>query len=420
MEVFTKPGGIPTRQVQGFVGINGVNVWGDIRQYDASLEYTEVASGETDSFEIQVDDFDKHFISDWLVDKGTLLESKVRIDNNDFPGDTVYVDFGEFLVDRVKGSGPPLNMEIQSLALPMNGSLNTKKWENMSVSAIAQEICNYLGCELVYYADDIVVESKQQDKQKDVNFLFSLCKDYGFGMKVYRHKIIIFGREERDAEPAASDVDLELCSEYDFDDSEEGTYTGVKCTYKPEGTDEDATYTYGSEERLLVTSVSAKTEHEAELKAKAALYDANVDALTLKIKFAGGVFSIYAGQNYHVTNFGAYSGKYFCEKVVHTIDKTGYDVEAEFHNVELDKNMIPQISAADESGIYAGRRIELNDAPLYISSDATNRVRTVSGTYYLYDGENINGRYRICHENEIGKKPVGANVTGWIDGGSIT
>ena len=68
----------------------------------------------------------------------------------------------------------------------------------VSVSAIAQDICNHLGVGLEYYADSIVIKSQTQSQQTDIDFLFKVCQEYGFGMKVYKNKIIIFDRAKQD------------------------------------------------------------------------------------------------------------------------------------------------------------------------------------------------------------------------------
>ena len=66
--------------------------------------------------------------------------------------------------------------------------------------------------------------------------------------------------------------------------------------------------------------------------------------------------------------------------------------------------------------LKAGDRIKLKSAPLYISSKAKLKVRKANGIFYAYDGKEINGRYRITgNKNKVGKKPVGFNVTGWIN-----
>lgn len=64
----------------------------------------------------------------------------------------------------------------------------------------------------------------------------------------------------------------------------------------------------------------------------------------------------------------------------------------------------------------AGDTRPLNSAPLYISSTIRKSFRKISGTYYLYDGAVVNGRLRITNSKKnVGKKPVGMYVTGWVD-----
>lgn len=76
--------------------------------------------------------------------------------------------------------------------------------------------------------------------------------------------------------------------------------------------------------------------------------------------------------------------------------------------------------SADNTTSAAGTKIELNNVPMYVSSDATSVVGRFNGVYYIYDGKAINGRYRICsNPSEVGKRPVGLNVTGWCDSSYI-
>ena len=62
-----------------------------------------------------------------------------------------------------------------------------------------------------------------------------------------------------------------------------------------------------------------------------------------------------------------------------------------------------------------GTKIELKDSVLYISATAKSGTKR-SGTYYIYDGNAVNGRYRITTKAEYcGKNPAGKYVTGWVD-----
>lgn len=71
-------------------------------------------------------------------------------------------------------------------------------------------------------------------------------------------------------------------------------------------------------------------------------------------------------------------------------------------------------------GAKAGAAVTLNATPLYVASTSKSRAATKTGTYYLYDGILIRGRYRITNTpSRVGKTPVGKNVTGWVDAADI-
>lgn len=62
-----------------------------------------------------------------------------------------------------------------------------------------------------------------------------------------------------------------------------------------------------------------------------------------------------------------------------------------------------------------GDKIVLTNEPLYSSSTAAKAKSTKTGTYYIYDGIEINGRYRITSNHKyVGKKPLALYVTGYI------
>ena len=61
-----------------------------------------------------------------------------------------------------------------------------------------------------------------------------------------------------------------------------------------------------------------------------------------------------------------------------------------------------------------GEAIVLKNAKLYLSSKG-NAAVTRTGSYYIYDGKAVNGRYRVTNKkSRVGKKPVALNVSGWV------
>ena len=60
--------------------------------------------------------------------------------------------------------------------------------------------------------------------------------------------------------------------------------------------------------------------------------------------------------------------------------------------------------------------VTLHNTPLYISATAKTAAAKKSGTFYIYDGKEINGRYRITTAPErAGKTPISQNVTGYVN-----
>ena len=62
----------------------------------------------------------------------------------------------------------------------------------------------------------------------------------------------------------------------------------------------------------------------------------------------------------------------------------------------------------------AGDVVKLDKGKLYTSSTGDKFV-TRTGTFYLYDGKKVNGRYRVTNSRDrVGKAPVASNVSGWV------
>lgn len=66
--------------------------------------------------------------------------------------------------------------------------------------------------------------------------------------------------------------------------------------------------------------------------------------------------------------------------------------------------------------IKKGDTVVLNNEPLYANATTTKVTKKISGTYYIYDGKKIDGRYRITNSKaRVGKTPIFLYVTGYIE-----
>ncbi len=74
------------------------------------------------------------------------------------------------------------------------------------------------------------------------------------------------------------------------------------------------------------------------------------------------------------------------------------------------------VSKPVEKSFSPRMMISLSNTPLYVSATAKSPATRKSGTYYIYDGIEINGRYRITSSpSKAQKKPIGENVTGFVN-----
>jgi hypothetical protein len=65
--------------------------------------------------------------------------------------------------------------------------------------------------------------------------------------------------------------------------------------------------------------------------------------------------------------------------------------------------------------IKKGDAIVLKNEPLYANATTTKVAKKLTGTYYIYDGKKIDGRYRITNSRaRVGKAPIWLYVTGYV------
>lgn len=74
-------------------------------------------------------------------------------------------------------------------------------------------------------------------------------------------------------------------------------------------------------------------------------------------------------------------------------------------------------SAGSTAKKFAAKtKVTLNKTPLYASATAKSPAAYKTGTFYIYDGKEISGRYRITSSpDRAGKTPIGENVTGYVN-----
>lgn len=96
------------------------------------------------------------------------------------------------------------------------------------------------------------------------------------------------------------------------------------------------------------------------------------------------------------------------------LDESYKDYAAIMKNKSL--NGFSSASGGSVSEFPARMMVSLEKTPIYVSATAKTPSGKKSGTFYIYDGKEINGRYRITSSpSKAEKKPIGENVTGFVD-----
>lgn len=95
-------------------------------------------------------------------------------------------------------------------------------------------------------------------------------------------------------------------------------------------------------------------------------------------------------------------------------------IRPKYQTQKSDSKPVQKVESNSDKSCVPGKELTLKNANLYTSSSATRIAKHISGTYYLYDGKEINGRYRITLKPSFAQKsPAFFYVTGWINKGDI-
>lgn len=334
---------INPRRVVVDINYNGENVQKSLVPYLETFSYVDVSNGEGDTIAIQLDNIEKKWLNEWMPAKGDVLEAKIKTyewesykDNWNQDNDMKVFKCGIFILDDFEFSGRPLISTINGISTPLDSAFKitkrTKTWENVTVKAVGEEIAKRSGLSLVYDADSIQIKALEQSSQTDGECLNNLCKTYGLYLKIYANKIIIFDPFRYDEKEPVMTIDEKDMKSWSWKTTTDGTYTGGKMEYTDAKTEKDYVCKIGSGNRILDVSGKADSKEDAKKKVIAAVNLANRGITTMSITIMG-TFKIVASACVRITGLGKLNGKYFVDKVTHSIGK-GYELHLELSKVE--------------------------------------------------------------------------------------
>lgn len=437
----------------------------DVAAEVESFTYTDSAADSADSVSITINARDgARWLGSWMPKKGARLHPVLRGKNWIAQGDSLAMDCGTLLLDSMSYSDAPGAMEIAGVARPSDTDFSERDrgdvWRNTSTKRIAQDIAARYGLGFGYDADEYPIEAIEQDGP-DSDFLARLCDTYGLVLKTYSGRLWVYDREQYKAKAAVQtfrrtgaegDPNVIVPGTFRWTTDMAGTYTRGYFSYTDPDKDMDITASVGSGNRTKDLNQRADSVADAAAQLVAALNNANHGKTKISFTVRGN-FAIASAQTVQLEGFGLLDGKYFVDEVQHEMSRgSGYtcaisasQVTEPFYAWQVGGNIVynqpetevysggytsnyattsPAASAAStamaKKGGTAGAALTLKNCPLYYTSVIKTMTRRISGTYWLYDGILVNGRYRITNApSRCGKLPVGTNVTGWVNPSDI-
>ena len=311
-----------------------------IQNMAEALTYTDVASGQSDSLSITLANINKEWMGKYMPKKGTLMGVKFVLRNWKLKLKKTKKKFncGKFVLDDISFSGRPMECVLGGVSVPINNDFKslprTRTWAASTVKDIAAEIAGRAGVKIYYNADSIAVDELEQNNQTDSAFLSSLCDKYGLALKVYNYKIIIYDINKYEAKKCVKTFREKDIINWSYNTTIEGAYTGCVLTYTNPDADDPIEVGIGSPGRLYYMNVQANTYADAEMQAIAKVNNENRKAATATLTIRGPQKSYSASQNIRIKGLGKINGKYFIDKIAHSVGDSGYTMQLTLHRVQ--------------------------------------------------------------------------------------
>lgn len=324
------------RHTGAYILANGQDVTGNISNFLRSITYTDNLSGEADVGEIELEDAERVFISEWFPKRGDTASIILWREFWNGGSEIETLPLGTCEVDEVTVDYPPSTAKVKLNSIPNNSKLRSvdksKSWENFRLSQIAQDIAKTAGVELFYDTkEDPVIKRAEQSELSCLKFLQKLCTDNGLALKFTDGKLIIFDEEKYEQqEPIVRFVrDMTTIKRFSGTATINQIYSAAHVKYKQGKEDKfiDATFTDSTREAGMTLEINQKveTQAEAEKLAKKKLREKNREEVKVSLTVTGD-FRLLSGRVVELVEHGFFSGRYIIEKAVHRIGNSGYEV----------------------------------------------------------------------------------------------
>ena len=309
-----------------------------MEEYNEGFTYTDPASGESDTISINLTNVDFRWANKWMPKKGDKLTAKIIEKSWDKGGKKKIFYCGKFCLDDLSYSGPELTCTIGGVSVPEGNAFRStnrnKIWKKATLKEMAAEIAKKYHLKLQYTGGTIKLGTIEQSDEPDSSFLKKVCEDYGMAIKIYCGKIVLYDKGAFEARNPVVTLKKEDLQEWSYNTTLVGTYTGAKIKYTSGKDDKELKCVVGSGKRMLSINEKVENLQEAMLKACARVNAENEKAVTMSATIMANP-RIVAGSTIRIKGLCHLSGKYFVDKVTHSIgpDKA-YTMVLELHKCQ--------------------------------------------------------------------------------------
>lgn len=308
------------RKATASVSYNGKNIDTKLAEYLQSFSYTDVAAGESDSVSLVINDRNRKWIKAWFPSKGDSISASVKMKNWSKENDDRTLKCGSFIIDDFSFSGAPIKLQLEAIAIPATSGFKktqrTKTYENTTLENIAKEVAKRANVKCYYEAGNVSIEKVEQSEKDDCSFLNELVKLYGYAMKIYKSKIVIFNEATYEKKKSVTTLTEETIEpNWSWNTTLDGKYTGAKYEYTNNDKNKTFKVTVGGGSRILKVTDSAGTLSEAQKITLAKINDANKNDTTMSLTLTRANQKIIATSCVTIKGFGKLDGKYYVEKV---------------------------------------------------------------------------------------------------------
>lgn len=320
----------------------------DITNSLLDFSYTD-SDAESEDLQIKLENSKRLWFKEWFPNRGDKLKPEIEI--YDEYEKVKKLPLGIFEVDDIQATGLPNTVTIKAISSLVTGEFKDTKrnqaWEKVKFKSIVEEISKRHGYKTIFHIiDEKEYDKLDQNNMSDIEFLFKICDELNYGLKV-ENKIIIITEEAyyEKNEPLFTIYYENLTDEkkgftrnkdfsllnYDLKQSALTSYTAAELSYKDPKTGKTYYAKVGNEKeqitgKILRLNKKVKSDKEAEEICKKELEKNNKKTNPAKFTIAPR-FPISSKSVIAINGFGQFDGKYLINSVSHNISKSGYTVD---------------------------------------------------------------------------------------------